>query len=191
VDNIKMDLREIGWDGVDWIDVAQDRDQWRALLNMVMNLRVPLNVVKRLQNWWLLKKSSAPRVSKYSTCCVYLQKFQMKVRCETHNTCQVLRNAENSRKVIWVQFQNKDIYMSDENATKYINLKLPQVFQKMYINSYIRHRVINNMRGEDNFLNYKSMRRKWNNEIFSFTLEFQKYTSTWNVIFWTPKKTCS
>jgi hypothetical protein len=41
VDNIKMDLREIGWDGVDWIDRAQDRDQWRALVNTVMNLRVP------------------------------------------------------------------------------------------------------------------------------------------------------
>jgi hypothetical protein len=41
VDNIKMDLREIGWDGVDRIDLAQDRDQWRALLNTVMNLRVP------------------------------------------------------------------------------------------------------------------------------------------------------
>jgi hypothetical protein len=34
-------LREIGWDGVDWIDVAQDRDWWRALENTVMNLRVP------------------------------------------------------------------------------------------------------------------------------------------------------
>jgi hypothetical protein len=41
VDNIKMDLREIGWDGVYWIDVGQDRDQWRALVNMVMNFRVP------------------------------------------------------------------------------------------------------------------------------------------------------
>jgi hypothetical protein len=40
-DNIKMDLREIGWDGMDWIDLAQDRDQWRALVNTVMNLRVP------------------------------------------------------------------------------------------------------------------------------------------------------
>jgi hypothetical protein len=39
--NIKMDLRDIGWDGVDWIYMAQDRDQWRALVNMVMNLRVP------------------------------------------------------------------------------------------------------------------------------------------------------
>jgi hypothetical protein len=41
VDNIKMDLREIGWDGGDWIDLAQDRDQWRALVRAVMNLRVP------------------------------------------------------------------------------------------------------------------------------------------------------
>jgi hypothetical protein len=35
-----MDLREIGWSGVDWIDLAQDRDQWRALVNTVMNLRI-------------------------------------------------------------------------------------------------------------------------------------------------------
>jgi hypothetical protein len=41
VDNIKMDLREIGWDGVDSIDRAQDRNQWRALVNTVLNLRVP------------------------------------------------------------------------------------------------------------------------------------------------------
>jgi hypothetical protein len=41
VDNIKMDLREIGLDGVDWIDMAQDRDQWRDLVNTVLNLRVP------------------------------------------------------------------------------------------------------------------------------------------------------
>jgi hypothetical protein len=41
VDNIKMDLREVGWDGRDWIDLAQDRDQWRALVKTVMNLRVP------------------------------------------------------------------------------------------------------------------------------------------------------
>jgi hypothetical protein len=41
VDNIEICLREIGWDGIDWIDLAQDRDQWRALVNMVMNLQVP------------------------------------------------------------------------------------------------------------------------------------------------------
>jgi hypothetical protein len=34
-----MDSREIGWDGMDWIDLAQDKDQWRALVNTVMNLR--------------------------------------------------------------------------------------------------------------------------------------------------------
>jgi hypothetical protein len=41
VDNIKRDLREIGLVGMDWIDLAQDRDKWRALVNTVMNLRVP------------------------------------------------------------------------------------------------------------------------------------------------------
>jgi hypothetical protein len=41
VDNIKMDLREIGLGGVDWTDMAQDRDQWRVLVNMVLNLQVP------------------------------------------------------------------------------------------------------------------------------------------------------
>jgi hypothetical protein len=41
VDNTEMDLREIGWGGMDWIDLAQDMNQLRALVNMVMNLRVP------------------------------------------------------------------------------------------------------------------------------------------------------
>jgi hypothetical protein len=45
LDNIKIDLRDIGWDGRDWIDLGRDRDQWRALVNTVMNL---------------LKKGSAP-----------------------------------------------------------------------------------------------------------------------------------
>jgi hypothetical protein len=41
VDNIKMDLRETGWDGMDWTDLAQNRDKWRAIVNMVMNPQVP------------------------------------------------------------------------------------------------------------------------------------------------------
>jgi DeoR/GlpR family transcriptional regulator of sugar metabolism len=41
VDNTKIDLIEIGWDGVDWIDVAQNRDQSRALVKTLLNLRVP------------------------------------------------------------------------------------------------------------------------------------------------------
>jgi hypothetical protein len=41
VDNIKMDFRAIGWYGMDWINLAEDREQWRALVNTVMNLRVP------------------------------------------------------------------------------------------------------------------------------------------------------
>jgi hypothetical protein len=41
VDDTKLDLRNIGWDGMDWINLAQDSDKWRALVNTVMNLRVP------------------------------------------------------------------------------------------------------------------------------------------------------
>jgi hypothetical protein len=41
VDNIKMDLREIGFDGMDMIDLSQERDEWRALVNTAINLRIP------------------------------------------------------------------------------------------------------------------------------------------------------
>jgi hypothetical protein len=67
VDNIKMDLREIEWDGVDWIELGQDSDQWRALVNTVMNLRVPSNCwefPEWLHNWQLLRKGLAPYISK-------------------------------------------------------------------------------------------------------------------------------
>jgi len=43
-DNIKMDLQEVGYGGIDWIDLAEDRDRWLALVNAVMNLRVLLNM---------------------------------------------------------------------------------------------------------------------------------------------------
>jgi hypothetical protein len=49
VDSIKMDLGETRGDGVDCIDIAQDRDQWRALVNTVLNLRVPQNAGKFLR----------------------------------------------------------------------------------------------------------------------------------------------
>jgi hypothetical protein len=42
-DNIKMDLQEVRWGGMDWIDTAQDRDRWRVLVSVVMNLQVPQN----------------------------------------------------------------------------------------------------------------------------------------------------
>jgi hypothetical protein len=41
VDNIRMDLGEVGWGDVDWIGLAQDRNRWRALVHSVLNLRVP------------------------------------------------------------------------------------------------------------------------------------------------------
>jgi hypothetical protein len=62
VDNITIDVREIGWDGKDWIDLAEDRDQWRALLYMVMNFSVSIKcweVLEWLHNWQLLRKGSA------------------------------------------------------------------------------------------------------------------------------------
>jgi hypothetical protein len=50
VDNIKIDLREIAWGGMDWIDLAQDRDKWRALVNTGMNLWVTQNAGKFLSS---------------------------------------------------------------------------------------------------------------------------------------------
>jgi hypothetical protein len=50
VDNIKVDLRERGWDGMDWINVAQDRGQWMAFVSTIMNFRVPQNIAKFLSS---------------------------------------------------------------------------------------------------------------------------------------------
>jgi hypothetical protein len=58
VDNIKMDLGEIGWGGVDWIGMAQDGDQWRALVNAIMDLWVP----KMLGNYRVASQLVASRV---------------------------------------------------------------------------------------------------------------------------------
>ena len=49
-DNIKLNLQEVGCGGMDWIDVAQDRDRWRGLVNMIVNLWVPLNAGNYLIN---------------------------------------------------------------------------------------------------------------------------------------------
>jgi hypothetical protein len=61
VDNIKMDLREIGWDGVDWIDMPQDRDQWKGEDGNEPSGSITYwEVLEWLLNWQLLKKGSAP-----------------------------------------------------------------------------------------------------------------------------------
>jgi hypothetical protein len=46
MDNIRMDLLEVGWGDMDWIGLAKNRNRWRALVNSVLNLRVPLNAGK-------------------------------------------------------------------------------------------------------------------------------------------------
>jgi hypothetical protein len=50
VGNIKIDLREIGWNDMEWINLVQDMDQWRVLVNMVMNFQVPQNAGKFLSS---------------------------------------------------------------------------------------------------------------------------------------------
>jgi hypothetical protein len=62
VANIKIDLREIGYDGVDWIDMAQDRPQWRVLVNTVLNLRVPRNAGKFLSGCTIGGSSRRPQL---------------------------------------------------------------------------------------------------------------------------------
>jgi hypothetical protein len=62
--NIRVDLRVLEWGGMDWNDLAQDGDQWRALENTVINLRVRYSFGKILENlsdWWALKKGTASK----------------------------------------------------------------------------------------------------------------------------------
>ena len=67
--NIKMDLQEVGYVGMDWIDLTEDRDRWPALVNAVMNLRVPQNAWNLLTSWEqvsFLKRTVLRGVIKYS-----------------------------------------------------------------------------------------------------------------------------
>jgi hypothetical protein len=66
VDNIKRDLRGISRDGMDWFDVTQDRDQWRVLMNTVLNLRVPYNAEKFLSGCSI--GNSSRRIGSVSEC---------------------------------------------------------------------------------------------------------------------------
>jgi hypothetical protein len=66
VDNIQMDLLEIGWGSVDWIALAQDRDKWRALVNAVMNLWVPQNAGKLSSGYMIGGLSSSSQFHRVS-----------------------------------------------------------------------------------------------------------------------------
>jgi hypothetical protein len=66
IDNIKMDLLEIGWGGLDWIDLAQDRDKWIALVNAVMNLRVPKHAGKLSSDYIICGLSSSSQSHRVS-----------------------------------------------------------------------------------------------------------------------------
>ena len=59
-DNIKLDLRQVGWGGINWIDLAQDRDRWRALVNSVMNPLASLNAGKFLSSLVRFSLSGRP-----------------------------------------------------------------------------------------------------------------------------------
>jgi hypothetical protein len=66
VDNIRMDLGEVGWGDVDWIGLARDRNRWKALVNSVLNLHVPLyagELLSGLTTGGLLSSAQLHRVS--------------------------------------------------------------------------------------------------------------------------------
>jgi hypothetical protein len=62
-----MELLEIGWSGVDWIGLAQDRDKWIALVNVVLNLRVPYNAGKLSSDYTIGGLSSSAQFHRVST----------------------------------------------------------------------------------------------------------------------------
>jgi hypothetical protein len=62
--NIKIDLRETGWDGMGWIDLAQDRDQWRTLVNTIINFRVSQNARKFLSGYTIGRSSRRAQLRK-------------------------------------------------------------------------------------------------------------------------------
>jgi hypothetical protein len=66
VNNIKMDLGEIGLSGLGWIDLAQDKEQWTVLVNSVTNLRVPLNARKLLSSYSTVGLSSSTQFHRKS-----------------------------------------------------------------------------------------------------------------------------
>jgi hypothetical protein len=74
-DNVGLDLRKIRWEGVDWIHLAQDRDRWRAVVNTVMNLRVPWKAGNFLTSWMAVSfwRRTLPHVFSYRpVCCPWL-----------------------------------------------------------------------------------------------------------------------
>jgi hypothetical protein len=66
VDNIRMDLGEVGWGDVDWIGLAKDWNRWRALVNSVLNLRVPRNAGKLSSGHTSSGLSSSAQLNKVS-----------------------------------------------------------------------------------------------------------------------------
>jgi hypothetical protein len=92
VDNIKMDLREIGWDGIDWIELAQDRDQWRTLVNTVtyvVRLNKIRNTISKCSIFWDTTLYSPLKVNRRfgGTCHLHTQSRRSQARNQ-HEACK-------------------------------------------------------------------------------------------------------